>query len=220
MNDIRFLPPCVPSKIIAVGLNYAEHIKEFDRTMSLPAGVVVPKEPLIFFKAPSAVIGLDEPIVLPKDAGRVDFEAELGVVIKERARYVSEADAMKHVLGFTCVNDVSAREFQKQDVQYARAKSCDTFAPVGPWIADELPHNNLRVESYVNRKPAQVGHTSQMIFSVPKLISFISRYMTLLPGDIISTGTPPGVGPLKAGDVIEIFVEGVGILRNSVIAEP
>jgi 2-keto-4-pentenoate hydratase/2-oxohepta-3-ene-1,7-dioic acid hydratase in catechol pathway len=212
MNEVRFLPPCQPSKIVAIGLNYVEHIKEFGRTE-------VPEEPLFFLKAPSAVIGLDEPIVLPKNAGRVDFEAELGVVFKKKVQHVSEAEAMDHVLGFVCVNDVSAREFQKQDTQWARAKSCDSFCPIGPWIADELPPNNLRVESYLNRKPAQVGHTSQMIFSVPKLIAYVSKYMTLLPGDILSTGTPPGVGALKTGDTIEIFVEGVGTLRNPVINE-
>ena len=175
---------------------------------------------MIFLKPPSAVIGPDEAIVIPKGAGRVDYEAELGVVIKKKGRHIPEADALDYILGFTCVNDVTARELQKKDGQWTRAKSFDTFAPIGPWIADELPPNNLRVEAYLNGKAVQQGHTSQMIFSVPRIVSFISSVMTLLPGDIISTGTPPGVGPLKAGDTIEIFVEGVGILRNPVIEEP
>src|SRR5205823_3591928 len=125
--------------------------------------------------------------------------------------------ALDYVLGFTAVNDVTARALQKKDSQWARAKSFDTFAPIGPWIADGLPPQNLRVESYVNKKPAQVGHTSGMLFSVAKLVSFISGIMTLLPGDVISTGTPPGVGPLHGGDTVEIFVEGVGVLRNPVV---
>lgn len=212
MNDVRFLAPCDPSKIVAVGLNYKDHITEFGRTET-------PGEPVLFLKAPSALIGPEEPIILPKGAGRIDFEAELGVVIKKKARHISEAEAMDYVLGFTCVNDVTARELQKKDGQWARAKSFDTFAPVGPWIADGLPHDNLRVESYVNQKAAQQGHTSRMIFSVPKLIAFISQIMTLNPGDLISTGTPAGVGRLLAGDSVSIFVEGVGMLRNSVVDE-
>lgn len=212
MGEVHFLPPCQPSKIIAVGLNYRDHIKEFGRTE-------IPPEPVVFLKAPSALIGLDEKIVIPKGVGRVDYEAELGVVIRKRGRHIPENEALEYALGFTCVNDVTARDLQKKDVQWARAKSFDTFAPVGPWIADELPPQNLRVEAYVNKRPVQIGHTSQMIFSVAHLISFVSSVMMLFPGDIISTGTPNGVGPLVAGDVVEIFVEGVGILRNSVVAE-
>ncbi len=212
MNDVRFLAPCQPSKIIAVGLNYKDHITEFGR-------IEVPNEPVLFMKAPSAVIGLDEKIVIPKSAGRVDYEAELAIVIGKKGRRIPESQAMDYALGITCLNDVTARELQKKDGQWTRAKSFDTFAPVGPWIADGLPTGNLRVEACVNKKVVQQGHTSQMIFSVPKLISFISGIMTLLPGDIISTGTPQGVGPLKAGDVVEILVEGVGILKNPVVEE-
>jgi len=178
MNDVRFLAPCDPSKIIAVGLNYKDHIAEFGRTE-------IPTEPVIFFKAPTAVIGLDDPIVIPKGVGRVDFEAELGVVIKKKARYIPEREAIDYVLGFTCINDVTARELQKKDGQWSRSKSYDTFCPMGPWISEGLPHDQLRVESYLNQKAAQTGHTSQMIFSVPKLIAFISSVMTLLPGDVV-----------------------------------
>jgi 2-keto-4-pentenoate hydratase/2-oxohepta-3-ene-1,7-dioic acid hydratase in catechol pathway len=212
MNDVRFLAPCQPSKIIAVGLNYKDHITEFGRTE-------VPAEPVLFLKAPTAVIGMDEAIVLPKRAGRVDFEAELGVVIGKKGRHIPENAAMDYALGFTCVNDVTARELQKKDGQWSRAKSYDTFCPIGPWIAEGLPHDHLRVEAYLNQKAMQLGHTNQMIFSVPKLIAFVSSVMTLLPGDIISTGTPKGVGSLKAGDSIQIFVEGVGALRNPVVEE-
>jgi 2-keto-4-pentenoate hydratase/2-oxohepta-3-ene-1,7-dioic acid hydratase in catechol pathway len=209
MNDVRFLAPCKPSKIIAVGLNYKDHIAEFGRTE-------IPSEPVIFLKAPSALIGPDEAIRIPPGAGQVDYEAELAVVISRTARNVPEASAMDYVLGFTCLNDVTARALQKKDGQWARAKSFDTFAPIGPWIADGLPPQNLRVEAYLNQKSVQQGNTSQMIFPISRLVSFISGVMTLQPGDVISTGTPMGVGPLKAGDTIEIFVEGVGRLRNTV----
>ena len=212
MNDVQFLAPCQPSKIVAVGLNYKDHITEFGRTE-------IPQEPVLFLKAPSAIIGLDDKIVIPKGVGRVDYEAELAVVIGKKARNVPEAEALDYVLGVTCMNDVTARDLQKKDVQWARAKSFDTFAPIGPWISDGLPLDQLRVEACVNKKAVQQGHTSKMIFSVPQIIAYVSRQMTLLPGDVIATGTPNGVGPLKKGDVVEVLVEGVGILRNSVVEE-
>jgi 2-keto-4-pentenoate hydratase/2-oxohepta-3-ene-1,7-dioic acid hydratase in catechol pathway len=212
LNDVRLLAPCEPSKIVAVGLNYRDHIAEFGRTET-------PSDPVLFLKPPTAVIGPDDPIVLPGGAGRIDYEAELGIVIKKKGRRIPEAEAMDYVLGLTCVNDVTARELQKKDGQWTRAKSFDTFAPIGPWIADGLPPGNLRVEAYLNQKAVQQGHTGQMIFPVSKLIEFVSSVMTLWPGDVIATGTPKGVGPLEAGDAIEIFVEGVGRLRNPVIEE-
>ncbi len=212
-NEVRLLAPCQPSKVIAVGLNYKDHITEFGRTE-------IPAEPVLFLKAPSAVIGLDDKIIIPRGFGRIDYEAEMAVVISKKARNVSEKDAMSYVLGITCMNDVTARELQKKDGQWARAKSFDTFAPMGPWISDGLPLNNLRVEAMVNKKMVQAGHTSKMIFSVPQIIAHASRAMTLLPGDVITTGTPNGVGPIKAGDVVEILVEGVGVLRNTVQEEP
>ena len=212
MSEVQLLAPCQPSKIVAVGLNYKDHISEFGRTE-------IPIDPVLFLKAPTALIGPDEKIVIPKGVGRVDYEAELAVVIGKKGRNIPENKTLEHVLGITCLNDVTARELQKKDAQWMRAKSFDTFAPVGPWIADGLPLDNLRVEACVNRKVVQAGHTSKMIFSVPRIIAFVSRVMTLLPGDIISTGTPQGVGPIKSGDVVEIFVEGVGVLRNSVVEE-
>jgi 2-keto-4-pentenoate hydratase/2-oxohepta-3-ene-1,7-dioic acid hydratase in catechol pathway len=212
VDAVKLLAPCVPSKIIAIGLNYKDHIEEFGRTE-------IPAEPVMFLKAPSAVIGLDDPILLPPGVGAVDYEAELGVVISKRGRHIAEADAAGYILGCTCVNDVTARALQRKDTQWARAKSFDTFAPIGPWIADGLPLQKLRVEAYVNGRAVQTGHTSQMIFSVARLVAFASSVMTLYPGDVIATGTPQGVGPLKAGDSVEIFVEGVGRLRNTVLDE-
>lgn len=211
-NEVQLMAPCVPSKIVAVGLNYKDHISEFGRTD-------IPTEPVLFLKAPSAVIGPDESIRVPKGIGRVDFEAEMAVVISRTARHVSEKDALDYVLGITCLNDVTARDLQKKDGQWARAKSFDTFCPIGPWISDGLPLDNLRVEACVNKRVLQAGHTSQMIFSVPQIMAHVTRAMTLFPGDIISTGTPNGVGPIQAGDVVEILVEGVGVLRNSVQEE-
>jgi len=209
MGDVRFLAPCKPSKIVAVGLNYQDHISEFGRTE-------VPSEPVLFIKPASALLGPDEAIQIPKDVSPVDYEAELAIVISKTARHVSEAEAVNYILGCTCLNDVTARALQKKDGQWTRAKSFDSFAPIGPWISDGLPLQNLRVEAYLNGKVVQQGHTRDMIFPVSRLVSFISSVMTLYPGDVISTGTPKGVGPLKAGDVIEIFVEGVGRLRNFV----
>lgn len=210
MNDVKLLAPCQPSKIVAVGLNYKNHISEFGRTE-------IPQEPVLFLKPSSAVIGPEEPIVLPPQAGRVDYEAELGVVIRQRCRNVSESQVKDVVLGCVCVNDVTARQLQKKDGQWTRAKSFDSFAPIGPWISDGLPFGKLRVEAYLNGKVVQEGHTRDMIFPVEKLVSFVSSVMTLCPGDVISTGTPEGVGELHAGDVVEVFVEGVGRLRNSVV---
>ncbi len=212
IGDVKLLAPCLPSKIVAVGLNYKDHITEFGRTE-------IPTEPVIFLKAPSALLGLDDPIVIPKGVGRVDYEAEMAVVIKKTARHVPAEKANEYILGITCMNDVTARELQKKDGQWARAKSFDSFAPIGPWISEGLPLDQLRVAANLNHQIVQEGHTSQMIFSVPQIVEFVTRVMTLHPGDVISTGTPNGVGPLKKGDVIEIFVEGVGILRNPVIEE-
>ena len=212
LGEVRLLAPVMPSKVVAVGLNYRDHIEEFGRAE-------VPEEPLLFLKAPSAVIGPEDPIRLPVGVGAVDYEAELAVVIKNETRRISEADALHCVLGITALNDVTARALQKKDGQWTRAKSFDSCCPMGPWIATDLPVQNLRVEAYLNSKPVQMGHTSQMIFPVAYLVSFVSQVMTLYPGDVITTGTPKGVGPLKANDVIEIFVEGVGRLRNPVVEE-
>ena len=205
------LPPVVPSKIVAVGLNYKDHAAEQNKPL--------PAEPMIFIKPSTAVIGPDETIVLPQGAGRIDHEAEAGVVISQRAWHVHEDEAHRYVLGITCVNDVTARELQVKDTQYTRAKGFDTFAPVGPCIAQGLDYmsaQGLAVEGWVNDEKRQASSTKELIFPIPRLIAFISSVMTLLPGDVISTGTPAGIGPLKAGDTVRIKVEGVGELTNPV----
>ena len=207
----RLLAPLVPSKIVAIGLNYKDHAAEQNKPL--------PAEPLMFLKPSTAVIGPEDAIVLPESAGRIDHEAEVGIVMGRRARNVSEQDASAHVLGITCVNDVTARDLQKKDVQYTRAKGFDTFAPVGPCIAVGLDYNapaGVAVEGWVNGVRRQGSTTRELIFSVDRLIAFVSRVMTLLPGDIISTGTPAGIGPLAAGDRVTIKVEGVGELTNYV----
>ena len=206
-----WLAPVTPSKIVAVGLNYKDHAAEQHKPL--------PAEPMIFLKPSTAVIGPDATIVLPAGVGRVDHEAEVGVVIGTRAHSVPESDAHEYVFGLTCVNDVTARELQAKDVQYTRAKGFDTFAPVGPCIAAGLDYRRaegLLVEGWVNGKPRQASSTRELIFSIDRLVAFISSVMTLLPGDIISTGTPAGIGPLKAGDIVTIKVEGVGEMSNPV----
>jgi len=206
----RLLPPIVPSKIVAVGLNYKDHAAEVKKPL--------PAEPLIFLKPSTAVIGPEDAIVIPEDVGRIDHEAEMGVVIGSRASQVREQDASRYVFGVTCVNDVTARELQAKDVQYTRAKGFDTFAPIGPCVATGLydAAESLAVEGWVNGTRRQGSSTRELIFPVPKLIAFISSVMTLLPGDIISTGTPSGIGPLAAGDRVTIKVQGVGDLTNPV----
>ena len=207
----RLLPPVMPSKIVAVGLNYKDHAAEVKKPL--------PADPLLFLKPSTAVIGPGDPIVIPNGAGRIDHEAEMGVVIGTRASRVREEDAAKYVFGITCVNDVTARELQAKDVQYTRAKGFDTFAPIGPCIAAGLVYDSaagLTVEGWVNGTRRQASSTRELIFPVPRLIAFISAVMTLLPGDIITTGTPSGIGPLAAGDQVTIKVEGVGELTNPV----
>jgi 2-keto-4-pentenoate hydratase/2-oxohepta-3-ene-1,7-dioic acid hydratase in catechol pathway len=207
----RLLAPIVPSKIVAIGLNYKDHAAE--------QGKALPKEPMIFIKPSTAVIGPDESIVLPDGAGRIDHEAEVGVVIGRRASHVSEHEASKYVLGLTCVNDVTARELQARDIQYTRAKGFDTFAPLGPCVAAGLDYNQpdgIGVEGWVNTTRRQTSSTRQLIFSIDRLIAFVTAVMTLLPGDIISTGTPAGIGPLAAGDRVTVKVAGVGELSNPV----
>lgn len=205
------LPPVMPSKIVCVGLNYKDHAAEQNKPL--------PEEPLIFIKPSTSVIGPDEPIVLPQGAGFVHHEAEVAVVIGKRAWHVREDEASRYVFGVTCLNDVTARELQNKGVGYTRAKSFDTFAPLGPCIARGLDYSQpqgLRVEGWVNGGCRQSSTTAQLIFSIPYLVAFISGIMTLLPGDVISTGTPAGVGVLEAGDRVSVKVEGVGELTNPV----
>ncbi len=209
-SGVRLLPPVAPSKIVAVGLNYRDHAKEM--------GKALPEEPLIFLKPPSAIVGPDDAIVLPPGHGRVDHEAEVGIVMRREARNVPAADAAQYVLGLTCVNDVTDRDIQKKDVQYTRAKGFDTFAPVGPAIAVGLDGSALRVGSTVNGETRQASNTREMIFPLDHLVEFVTRVMTLHPGDIIATGTPPGVGPLVAGDRVVVSIEGIGELANDVVA--
>jgi 2-keto-4-pentenoate hydratase/2-oxohepta-3-ene-1,7-dioic acid hydratase in catechol pathway len=208
MADVKILAPCVPTKIVAVGLNYRDHAREL--------GMPVPETPILFLKPPTSVIGPGEAIVLPAMSTRVDYEAELGIVIRDRVSRVSPAESRDHILGYTCVNDVTARDLQKKDGQWTRAKSFDTFCPIGPWIQADLDPGDLLVESYLNGERRQSSRTSQFIFGVDHLVSFISQIMTLEPGDLIITGTPAGIGPIQAGDEVEVRIEGIGSLKNRV----
>ncbi len=212
LDDIRLLAPCVPSKIVCLGLNYRGHIEEM--------GLAMPSVPLIFLKPATAVIGPGDSIVLPYGCRRVDYEGELAVVIGKRAKNVPAERAAEYILGYTCFNDVSDREAQAADGQWTRAKGYDTFAPLGPWIDTDVLPDDLRVETYVNGELRQSASTKELVFSIPELVSFISRIMTLLPGDVIATGTPAGVGPLKSGDVVQVKIEGIGVLANPVVECP
>ncbi len=210
-EQAKLLPPIPdPSKIVCLGLNYKAHAAE--------ANFKLPQQPLIFLKPPSAVINPDDEIVLPTD-GKTEHEAELAIVIGRRAKDVSESEAGKYILGYTCFNDVSERVIQMGDVQWTRGKGFDTFAPTGPWIVTDINATNLKIEALVNGVVKQSSNTSYLIFSIPTLVSFISGVMTLMPGDIIATGTPENVGPIKHGDTVEIRIENIGTLRNYVVAK-
>jgi len=211
LANVTLLAPCSPSKIIAVGLNYRDHANEL--------GMPVPDDPIIFLKPSSSVIGPGASIIHPAMSSRVDYEAELGIVIKERTSRVAPAEVRTHILGYTCANDVTARDLQKKDGQWTRAKSFDTFCPVGPWIETDFDPDDVLIESYLNGERKQSSRTSQFIFKIDHLISFISHVMTLEPGDLIITGTPAGIGPMKPGDEIEVRIEGIGSLKNKVSAE-
>jgi 2-keto-4-pentenoate hydratase/2-oxohepta-3-ene-1,7-dioic acid hydratase in catechol pathway len=210
-TEVRLVAPVEPTKIVCVGRSYAEHAAEL--------GNEVPKEPLIFLKPPSSVIGPEEPILIPPISQRVDYEGECAVVIGTRLRLKSKDEAISindFVLGYTCLNDVTARDIQKRDVQFTRGKGFDTFCPIGPVIETEFDARKFAVSTTVNGVRKQAGDASQMLFSVDAIIRWIAQVMTLLPGDVIATGTPPGVGTLAAGDVVEVAVSGVGTLRNPV----
>lgn len=204
--------PVRPTKILGVGLNYRAHAAEMKKAL--------PDEPLFFLKPPSALIGPGDAIVRPRGYQRMDFEGELAIVIGRRCRRVSRAEALDVVAGYTCLNDVTVRDLQVKDVQYTRAKGFDSFCPVGPRVATGLDPSRLRIVTRVNGAVRQDSTTSDMIFDVSTLIAYASRVMTLEAGDLITTGTPPGVGPLVAGDVVEIEIEGIGVLSNPVIDEP
>jgi 2-keto-4-pentenoate hydratase/2-oxohepta-3-ene-1,7-dioic acid hydratase in catechol pathway len=210
-DDLPLLAPVNPRKIVCVGRNYAAHAAEL--------GNEVPKEPLIFLKPPSSIIGPDEPIVLPSFSQRVEHEGELAVVIGRRCSHLSDGDdPLSYIFGYTCLNDVTARDIQKNEVQFTRAKGFDTFCPIGPYIETDLDPTNVLVETRVNGTLRQSGNTSLMVYPIAFLVRWISRMMTLEPGDVIATGTPAGVGPLVAGDTVEVSIAGVGVLRNPVHA--
>ena len=208
LDEVELLTPCLPSKIICVGLNYREHARELK--------MLVPEEPIIFIKPPSSAIGPGGKIIYPLSSKQVDYEGELAVVIAKRSKDISAQIAWKHILGYTCFNDVTARDLQSKDGQWTRAKSFDTFAPIGPWIANIDP-SEADIKTRINGKVVQDSNTSDLIFSIPELVEFISHIMTLEAGDIIATGTPPGVGPMQKGDIVDIEIEGIGILRNAVV---
>jgi 2-keto-4-pentenoate hydratase/2-oxohepta-3-ene-1,7-dioic acid hydratase in catechol pathway len=212
LGSATLLAPVRPSKIAAIGRNYAAHARELGNT--------VPTRPLLFLKAPSTIVGPGAPILLPRDSVQVEHEAELGVVIGRRGRHVQVPDAMAHVFGYVCLNDVTARDLQKRDVQFGRAKNFDTFCPVGPWVETELSPEDLRVSCRVGGETRQDGRTSDMVFPVAVILSTVSRVFTLEPGDLIATGTPEGVSVLRAGQWVEVEVEGIGVLRNPVAEDP
>jgi 2-keto-4-pentenoate hydratase/2-oxohepta-3-ene-1,7-dioic acid hydratase in catechol pathway len=209
LNSVKLLAPCEPSKIVAIGLNYKAHAAEFNKPL--------PEEPMIFMKPSTAVIGPGDEIIYPHHMSRrVDYEGELGVVIGKKAHMVKKEEAKDYILGYTCINDVTARDLQGKDVQYIRAKGFDTFAPIGPWIETDLNPLNVRIETYLNGEKKQDTPTHDMIFDVYHLLSFVSHVMTLLPGDVIATGTPSGIGKMKPEDKVEVRIEGIGSLVNTV----
>ncbi len=210
LEDVRLLAPVEPSKIVAIGLNYKAHAAEF--------GKPLPEEPMMFMKPSTAVIGPEDEIVYPSHMShRVDYEGELGVVIGKKAKDVKVEDAAPFILGYTCFNDVTARDLQGKDVQFTRAKGFDTFACVGPWIETGINPLDVRIETYLNGEKKQDTSTHDMIFDVFRIVSFVSQVMTLLPGDMIATGTPSGVGKMKPGNIVEVRIAGIGTLRNVVV---
>jgi len=205
LGEVKLLAPCCPSKVVAIGLNYKSHAAELKYEL-----------PLIFLKPSTAVIGPEDDIIYPSISKQVDYEGELGIVIGKKAHLIPTTDSFKYVLGYTCFNDVTARDLQKKDGQWTRAKGFDTFAAVGPWIETELNPSALKLETYLNGELRQIGNTTDLIFPVAELVSAISQVMTLLPGDIIASGTPAGIGPMRHGDEVEVKIEGIGCLLNRV----
>jgi 2-keto-4-pentenoate hydratase/2-oxohepta-3-ene-1,7-dioic acid hydratase in catechol pathway len=210
LDEVKVLPPCQPQKIICVGLNYRDHAREF----SMP----VPSEPVLFLKPPTAVTPHKGPIKYPSMCNQLDYEAELAVVMGKTSKEVSPKRVSKYILGLTCANDITARDLQKKDGQWTRAKSFDTFLPLGPYINTDLDSSGLNISLYVNGEKRQQSNTNNLIFPVPELVSFISQIMTLYPGDVILTGTPSGVGKLAVGDEVTVSIDGIGDLQNYVIS--
>ena len=207
LEEVTLLAPVQPSKVICVGLNYALHSKEMNHSL--------PEDPVIFMKPPSCVIGPDAEIIYPKISQRVDYEAELAVVIGTTIKDVTEVEAAKGIFGYTCANDVTARDLQKKDGQWTRGKSFDTFCPIGPWIVTDIDPSQLDVQLLLNGVIKQSSNTQNFITSVPKLVSFISQVMTLVPGDVVLTGTSEGVGPMRPGDEVIVKIQTIGQLRNT-----
>ncbi len=210
---IQLLAPVLPTKIICVGLNYAAHVEESDTASEAP------KEPFIFLKPPSSIIGPGAPIILPRASQQVDYEGELALVISNRGKNIPLAEAGEYILGITCANDVTARDFQRSDKQWTRAKGFDTFCPVGPWVCTDGSYDRIEIESYLNMNLRQRGVSDEMLFSPDELVSYISTIMTLEAGDVILTGAPAGVGQLQDGDQIEVRIQGIGALVNDVRTE-
>ena len=209
LSSVRLLAPSEPSKVVCVGLNYAEHARE--------TNMPVPDEPIFFIKPSTSVIGPGEAIIYPKMTKRMDYEAELGAVIKKQMKNVSPAQVRNYLLGYTCLNDVTARDLQRKDGQWTRSKSFDTFCPIGPWVVNDIDPNNVDIELYLNGKRRQASNTKEFVFKMEDLLSFISRVLTLLPGDVVATGTPSGIGPMKRGDQVEVRIQGIGGLKNPVV---
>ena len=208
LSEVELLSPAAPSKVVCVGKNYLDHAKEFNSEL--------PAEPLIFLKPSTAVIGPEGTVEYPSFGTRVDFEGELGLVIGKKCKGVRAEDWRSVVLGFTCVNDVTERDIQFKDGQWTRGKGFDTFCPIGPWIETELDPSDLRIQTRLNGEVKQDSRTSKLIFSLGRIVEHITAFTTLLPGDVIATGTPEGVGPMKRGDTVEVEIEGIGVLRNTV----
>jgi 2-keto-4-pentenoate hydratase/2-oxohepta-3-ene-1,7-dioic acid hydratase in catechol pathway len=214
LQTVHLLAPCEPSKIVAVGKNYYDHIQELDNK--------IPETPIIFIKPATCLNDPDNPIILPTPdlSVRIDYEGELALVISRKAKNIRAEDAADYVLGYTCLNDVTARDIQQKDGQWTRAKGFDGFAPVGPVLTDEIDPLSVNLCTRLNGRIVQESSTSMLIWPVHELIAFISQVMTLLPGDIITTGTPGGIGPMQPGDVVEVSIDGIGILRNPVVSAP
>jgi len=210
LEAVKLLPPSAPSKVVCVGKNYVDHAAEM--------GGPPPKEPILFLKPPSAIVAPEDPVILPRISHRVDYEGEIAVVMGRRCRHVHAGeDTRPYVLGYTCLNDVTARDLQKLDGQWTRGKSFDTFCPFGPVIETEPPKADTKIETFVNGVRKQSARVAEMIFSIDVIIRFVAQVMTLEPGDVVATGTPAGIGPVASGDVMEVSISGIGTLRNPVV---
>jgi len=211
MEEVRLLAPSLPSKIVAIGLNYRDHAEEVK--------LEIPKEPVFFIKPSTSVIGPGEAIVFPKMSRRVDYEGELAIVIKKTVKSVPEEKAGDYILGYTCLNDVTARDLQPLNGQWTLSKGFDTFAPIGPWIVTDIDPSQLEISTFLNGEGRQHSNTKNLIFGCKSLVSYVSRVMTLLPGDVIATGTSSGVGKMAVGDRVDVVIEGIGTLSNTIVAE-